>query len=238
MSASAEIIDKIKKLLRLSRSANPHEAALALQRALALAREHGVAVDSLNPDEQMKEKTVIHRETDGRQRMSYDKEYAVRIIQAFFHVTPVFNQRIVRPLGGRAYIEKFVTVVGTAADVEIALYVYGFLVHHFAFCWRKYRGRLRNRHAYVDGMFDGLYRKLFDAQPQPTERETKGNELVLAEHKCYIAAVIGKTSSIKLREADHDAHAARLAGWLKGQDTHIAPALRPSEEPAPLALHG
>ena len=55
MSATPEVIEKIKKLLRLARSSNPHEAQLALQRAMALAREHDVAVEGLNPDEQAKQ---------------------------------------------------------------------------------------------------------------------------------------------------------------------------------------
>lgn len=35
-------LDKIKKLLRLSQSANAHEAELAMQRAMELALKHGV----------------------------------------------------------------------------------------------------------------------------------------------------------------------------------------------------
>lgn len=236
MSASAEIIDKIKKLLRLSRSSNPHEAQLALQRALELARAHGVAVESLNPDEQAKEKTVTHRDTPARQRMSYDKEYAVRICGAFFRITPVFRNKVVRPAVGYPYLAKYVTFVGTAADVEIALYVYGFLVHHFAYCWRKFRGRLRNRHAYVDGMFIGLFCKLRDAQPEPTEREVKGNELVLAEHNAYIEAVIGATSSKEFGRPDHDAQAAKWAGYLQGQRTNILNPLKEGERTVTLAL--
>ena len=68
MSATPEILEKIKKLLRLARSANQHEAQLALARALELARAHDVAVDSLNADEQAKEKTITHGDTEARQR--------------------------------------------------------------------------------------------------------------------------------------------------------------------------
>lgn len=236
MSASPEIIDRIKKLLRLARSANPHEAQLAMQRALELARDHDVAVEGLNPDEQAKEKTVTHRDTEARQRMSYDKEYAVRIVGAFFHVSPVFNRKIVTPADGWPYEVQFVTFVGTASDCEIAIYVYDFLVHHFAWCWRKHRGRLRNRRAYVDGMFQGLFRKLHDALPEPTERQVRGNELALVEHDNYIAAWIGATEAKKFGRPDHDAHAARWAGYLQGQKTNIAPAIKPSQEPEPLAL--
>lgn len=233
MSASAQVIDKIKKLLRLARSSNQHEAQLAMQRALALAREHDIAVDSLNPDEQAKEKTITHRDSAEVQRMSYDKEYAVRIIQAFFHVSPVFNCRLVRPLDGYPYVARFVTFVGTAADAEIALYVYGFLVQHFAYCWRKHRGRLRNRHAFVDGMFLGLFYKLAENQPP---HHAKGNELVLAGHRSYIEAIVGKTEKSEFKEPDGDAKAAKYAGYIQGQNTNIAPALKPGESTAPAVL--
>jgi len=235
MSVSPEIIEKIKKLLRLSRSSNPHEAQLALQRALELARQHDVAVEALNPDAQAREKTVTHKDTDFSQRMSLEKRYAVKIVGAFFHVSPVFNEKIVRPVDGYPYVGKFVTFVGTAADVEIAVYVFNFLAYHFAYCWRKHRGRLRNRHAFIDGMYLGLFQKLHEALPQPSEREAKGNELALQEHENYIASTIGKTEPTEPIRPDRVTVAAMNAGYLQGLQTNILTPLKDGK-PAPLAL--
>ena len=165
MSAPTDIIEKIKKLLRLARSSNPHEAQLAMQRAMELAREHDIAVDSLNPDNQVKQKTVSHQDTGAKARLSYDQRYALVICQRFFHVTPVTRQKIQRD-GIYARLRNFITFVGTSSAIEIALYVFGFLVQHFAYCWRKYRGRLSNRHAFIEGMFQGFSGGRYQLKPE------------------------------------------------------------------------
>lgn len=43
----ARILDKLKKLLALSKSDNPHEAALALQRAQKLMGAYGISQSEL-----------------------------------------------------------------------------------------------------------------------------------------------------------------------------------------------
>lgn len=233
MSAGTDIIEKIKKLLRLSRSSNPHEAQLALARALALAREHGIAVEKLNPDEQAKENVVTHSDTEERQRLSYDMEYAIRICAAFFRISPVISNKVGTDRFGFPRVVKFTRFVGTASDVQIALYVYSFLVHHFAYCWRKHRGRLRNRHAFVDGMFHGIFNKLAEAQPEFISSE---HALVERTHQDYIEATIGKTTKHDCREPDGDAKAARWAGYLRGRETTIAAPLKDAAREKPLSL--
>ena len=235
MSASAEIIEKIKKLLRLARSSNPHEAQMAMQRALELAHEHDVAIDGLNPDVQAQVKKVTHQYTEPVIRFSYEKESAIRICQTFFKVTAVYCSTIIMrdgwPQRGRKVI-----FVGTATDIEIALYVYGFLTHHFSYCWRKHRGRLRNRQAFIQGMVAGIVYVLRQAQPKKTPEQIKGTELILVEHDSYISAVIGKTSVRKHLDPDHNASAAFNAGVNHGLTTNIVPALKPGDRTEMLTL--
>ncbi len=232
MSAPAEIIEKIKKLLRLSRSSNAHEAQLAMQRALELAREHEISVEGLNPDEAAREKAVTHRDSEEHLRISYDKEYAVRICCRFFHVRAIFV-KVITTRRGYPELGTKITFVGRRAELEIALYVYHFLLQHFGFCWRKHRGRCRNRHAFVDGMFHGLYAKLAEGEPP---RDAKGTELVLRELDTYVAAVVGETTRGEFRKPDHEANAAARAGWLAGQQTNIRTPLKGDGCAAPLAL--
>lgn len=231
MNASAEIIEKIRKLLRLSRSSNPHEARLAMQRALEMAREHDVSIEGLNPDEQSKEKTITHRSTADYRRIDYDKEYAVRICSRFFRITPIFVTDLAIRNGWPVEVKR-VTFVGTKSDLEIAFYVYGFLTHHFAFCWRKYRGRFRNRRAYVDGMFYGIYSTMEESEPERT-----GTELVISDHKSYISAVIGSTTASAYHRPDHEASAAAWAGYVQGRKTNICTALKSSDGESILALN-
>lgn len=226
MNATDDIVEKIKKLLRLARSSNPHEAQLAMERAMQLAREHEIAIEGLNPDDAAREKTVTHRDSEEHVRISYDKEYAVRICCRFFHVEAVWVKIIIRRDGWPQLGTK-ITFVGRRSDLEIALYVYHFLQHNFSFCWRKHRGRFRNRRAFVDGMFHGIYSRLREAEPP---RDTKGTELVVRELETYIAAIMGETTKGEYTEPDHNAHAARNAGWMAGRETSIRTPLNASAE--------
>jgi hypothetical protein len=235
MSTTSDIIDRIKKLLRLARSANPHEAQLAMQRAMELAAEHRVTIEGLNPDECAKEKATTHRDTRTFARINYDQRYALAICRLFFCVSTVECQ-VVRIVDGWPRSAWKSMIVGTPGDIEIAHYVFGFLTQHFAFCWRQFHGRFRNRHAYVHGMFLGLRDKLSEQMPAADTSAAKGNELVLADQKAYIAAVVGKTTSSPLGKPDHEAHAAAFAGYLQGKKTEIRSALKPSTTEQPLAL--
>jgi hypothetical protein len=220
MSAGSDIIERIKKLLRLARSSNPHEAQLAMQRALELAREHDVAVEGLNPDEQAKEKVVTHQDSDPTARLTYDQRYASAICGRFFRVSCI-EREVLRVVDGWPTVRRVMTFVGTATDIQIASYVYVFLVRHFAFSWRKHRGRLRNRHAFVDGMHHGLHVKLRASEPPASERQVKGTELALVENRNYITQFIGETQSRPLGRPDGHAMAASYAGFIQGQKTEI-----------------
>lgn len=244
MNACPEIIERIKKLLRLARSSNPHEAKLALARAMELAREHRVAVEGLNPDNAAKEKATTHRETVCVSRVNYDKRYALLIVRNFFRVTPVEVQKIILVKGWPKSAWKIV-FVGSVSDIEIGLYVYAFLTHHFNFCWqhraeiataRGNAGRLRNRHAFVHGMMLGIFSKLSEQMPAEKSAEATGLELMVQSHHGYISAVIGETSSHKVGAPDHAAHASAWAGYQAGLNTEIRPALKPSDSTGPLAL--
>jgi hypothetical protein len=235
MSVSTEIIEKIKKLLRLSRSSNPHEAQLALARALELARQHGVAVEGLNPDEQAKEKAVTHRDSEPVRRMSYDARYAATICQRFFRINAVERAKLTMVDGWPMRV-VYLMFVGTESDVEIALYVYNFLKHHFSYCWRKHRGRLRNRHAFVYGMTQGIFAKLLDAEPPAQPIEVKGNELAIDARRHYITALVGETVRKEWNPPSADAKAATWAGFVHGQKTSILNPLKEGERTTPLAL--
>jgi hypothetical protein len=231
MSAPAEIIERIKKLLRLARSANQHEAALAMEKAMALAAEHRVEVEKL--DVYHDAARVTHRDHEDRlARLSDEYQFAARICQRFFRVRCIVRNSWHTPEGKWLPVSReYIALVGTATDVEIALYVLGFLVHHFRFCWRHHRGRVRNRRAFLTGMFRGLHAKLAAAEP-PVPVES--HNALIVSHDAYIAAHIGKTTDRANRE-DDDAHAALLAGWHQGQKTQIHGGLKPGA-PAPLAL--
>ncbi len=226
----SDAIEKIKKLLRLARSSNPHEAKLALARAMALATEHDVEIEGLNPDECAQEKRLTHEETEPAARMSYDARYAWSICRSHFNVTTV-EMNCIRLVDGWPRRAVKLAVVGTPAAIVIARYVHAFLVQHFAFCWRRHRGRLRNRQAFVHGMFIGIVVQLNCERPS-----AKGTELVVRDRQDYIARHIGKTTCMPMGRPDHEAHAAARAGYSQGLNTRIRqPLAKGASEPLALS---
>ncbi|MDF7669854.1 DUF2786 domain-containing protein [Orbaceae bacterium ESL0721] len=82
-------IEKIKKLLALAKSTNPHEAALAMQRALKLMAEHNINsndVELSKINESMAERTP----TDSEKQPSYVGMLA-NVICSSFGVQGYFN---------------------------------------------------------------------------------------------------------------------------------------------------
>lgn len=231
MNTTAEILEKLRKLLRLARSSNAHEAALAMQKAMELAAEHRISLDQVNPDHQAPRFT--HREdADHFTRLPHEHQFAGMIVQRFFRVKTICRT-VCRP--GRddwPQRREVLALVGTETDVEIGLYVVGFLVHHFRFCWRHHRGRCRNRAAFMRGMFAGLYQKLKEAENPEPVATTSALQISM---KAYIAQHFGELKDKDTPGGGENASAALRAGYQQGRQTEIRGGLKPGA-PAPLAL--
>lgn len=229
----SEITEKIKKLLRMKRGGTAAEVETALNLARELAQKHGIDLDSVNPDEHTEEKPINHHDAFVGGRIQVECKYAGIICNKFFNVN-VFTRRI--RFSAWPYYRFALTFVGTDWDREIAGYVYRFLVGHFRREWNTKRGRCRNRHAFMDGMFDGLFIKLRDRQPTPEagvglihiERAAKRRELYVGQH---FGEMKGKSM-----KPDGNADQSRWRGFLAGQDTEIRPAVKDRNEAGQLLL--
>ncbi len=212
---TAAIIEKLKKLLRMKRGGTPDEIATALELARSLAEKHGIDLNGIDPDAPDREKRqpITHADIVIGGRIQWECNYASLICNEFFEVKVFVNQFAWRKSG--------LTFVGTAWDVEIAQYVYHFLVGHFRREWRDKRGRCRNRRAFMFGMLCGLASKLRARRP----KQSAGLGIVpvsaaLQERKNYIALHFGDLTQTKAAP-DSDAAAAENRGWQAGQDTEI-----------------
>lgn len=218
---SAEIIERLKKLLRLARSSNPHEAALAMEKAMELATEHRIALDQINPDHEAPRFTHRHHE-EHFVRLPHEHQFAANICKAFFRVRCIITTVCRAGRDGWPQRRETVVIVGTDTDVEIANYVLGFLVHHFRFCWRKHRGRCRNRYAFMHGMFLGLYSKLSEKYATPAGDQ---EQAIVVSMDTYVGEHLGKITSKGF--ASPTATAAHVAGWAQGRKTEIHNGLKP-----------
>jgi hypothetical protein len=211
------IIDKIKKLLRLGRSPNQHEAELAMQRAFELAEKHRVDVEALDLDE--REAAVVHEWFQVGARMSFLKKRALNIVIHFFHVDVCVS----RPR---------VVFVGRSTDIAIAHYVWAFLVTAGTRCLRAYEAEEKaarrkighnKRTSFVQGFIYGIANTLRRSKAQRVLTDSQ-SALVLAEdhaRAAHLADLIPEQKTLAI-EGPKRRHASALdAGYDAGRATSI-----------------
>lgn len=223
MTERATIIEKIKKLLRMKRGGTPDEIATALRMAQELAAKHGIALHTVNPDEEA-EKPVTHEDEVLGSRMSWESKYASLVCKQFFNVSVFKSVNAERT----KYVLRF---VGEEWDIQIAIYVYRFLCGHFRREWTTKRGRCRNRQAFLYGMFVGLCSKLRERQPATVQQPgIIAVDRRLARRENYIKQHFGELDS-KPVAPDGDASKAKWLGYVAGQATEIRPAVETVAKP-------
>jgi Protein of unknown function (DUF2786) len=222
-------IEKIRKLLRLSKSSNQHEAELALQRAMELAAKHAVDLNALRMDG---DDDIHHRWIPCGLRVSYEEKKAKSVARGFFQVTTCMSR-------GR-YL-----MIGEEAAMDVAEYVIGFLVktcRRFLSAFAKLeKGRKRRmtttkRASFIDGFFMGVISELHDHETKLL-KEYANLAIVLADgqakRNAKLNVVVGETITTTLAKKRQNLSAA-TSGWLAGKKTQINPALKASD--APFAL--
>lgn len=231
------IIEKIKKLLRMKRGGTAGEIDTALALAAELARKHGIDLNSVNPDEE-KGETITHFEEVLKLRLPLEAKFAAAICVNFFNV------QICHVAGGRIRKGDWTTLynhmmvfVGTDWDITVARYVFAFLQRHFRWCWnhRKNR-RLKNREAFLHGMFLGLAAKLEEARQKEVGTGLIHIDRAIQLRKDYLAKLFPNAKDTNLKPDDSDASAAKFAGVLAGRQTQIRPGLDKPATPPRAAL--
>jgi hypothetical protein len=223
---NSEIVEKIKKLLRLGQSTNPHEAALALERAFDLAARHHVDVSALELDDDV-EKLVSEWFKVG-ERLSFLQQRALALCVSFFNVAVC----VARPR---------VVFVGTPSDVTIAWYVYGFICQQGRSWLRVYeiderlarRRVTRNKRAnFVQGFIYGIALQVGNRRRQLVIEDSK-TAIVLAEQEkarnAYMDDVVPNRTLAK-RELKRELRGPLMTGFARGQETRINAPLRGPEK--------
>lgn len=226
------ILEKIKKLLRMKRGGTPDEIATALRLAQELAAKHGIDLENVNENDDHSgaedRLPITHVDAFKGNRIQFECQYVGLLIDQFFRVS-VFTSR--------DWYNHRLVFVGTDSNIQIATYVFKFLVGHFRRQWNTKRGRCRNRQAFLFGMYIGLSAKLRESieektasNPPQSEQALQVISRSLVRREDYIAKNFGEMSSKSLKP-DSNAEAAKWAGWVEGQKTEIRPGVSaPKEE--------
>ncbi|HEX5063014.1 MAG TPA: DUF2786 domain-containing protein [Kofleriaceae bacterium] len=162
-------LDKIRKLLALAGSDNQNEAEIAMRRAHELMLRHNIEQAATE-----RHYEVRHIGTPSLRANAVEADI-VGLLTEFFFVEVIRVGTYLPHEGRQAHIYE---VMGTHANVEMAVHVFQFLLATADRLWRENRGdaRVRNgrdRLSYQSGVIRGFREKLL------AERKTlKGTGLV------------------------------------------------------------
>lgn len=193
---SDSLVNKIRGLLRLTKSNNQHEAELAMQRAKALCVKYDLDLASIDPNKTKNtEEPIIKGDNVSLgKRMCVCQKWVSNLLQCHFNVKIIY-------FGNRRYGQHIV-FVGRKRDIDIATYLNEFLNREFLELWRQYYVKnkpmvtLEHRGGYIAGLATGLGEKISESQKN-TEEETfdqieyeRGNEGMEQVKNIYALAVI------------------------------------------------
>lgn len=163
------ILDKIKKLFALGQSGNEHEAALALQKAGNLLRQHNLSMAHL-----VQSNDLTHRTIDTkRQRMAVHLKVISSLLDGYFGVRVIHASQY-DPYQDK--VHKTIELMGTRENVAIAEHCYYFLEERVHTLWRSHQDHMVGdsrmaKKSYSLGLLAGFKEKLASEKkasaPQP-----------------------------------------------------------------------
>lgn len=206
-----KILDKIKKCMALSKSANAHEAAAALRQAQSLMRKHGITEDEVEALGYGSERVQIP--VQANIKLPLYLAYFIDLIKHAFGVEPVMGRS--RRLTDVSYD---VTYFGPVARVMMASYAH-------EVCWkamtRSYnewlkanpwrRGERGVRTGFYLGWIDEVRGKV--EAIGFTEDEKEKTELVIKNQNLKLSATRSAQMNIS--------RSANVAGAASAADFHI-----------------
>lgn len=223
----------------MKRGGTEAEVATAMALAAELARKHNIDLDGVNPDQDGPDRQPLSSiDAITSSRITWECKYAGLVCEQFFNVSMVLARSGAVKLRGWNLTTDFRLVfVGTRHDISIAQYVFDYLVGHFRRSWNnRSNKRLRNRRAFLYGMYHGLCYKL-DSQ---REKQEDGVGLIkldqqVALRKQYVSQIMGETTSESC-VPDCDAAASKRAGAVAGRSTEIRAGISGGDKPSTLLL--
>ncbi len=198
-----KLIEKIKKLLNLANSANPHEAELATVKANNLIMAHNLERLEEKPDEFTYHQRILSgKRTNGKVRAIYE------ILKEFF-VFPVISY------GKSGY---YLEVVGNKENVEVAEYVANFLDLELEKIWEAQKlSGISQKNSFMEGLAEEFIKKLRQEKEDFPERYlVKFNEVLQGQ----VALVYPRLSSRKFLNG-YGCEKAKNLGRLEGTNLKI-----------------
>ena len=230
------LLGKLKKLLNLSKSANIHEAELALQKATAMAAEAGIdlAMVSAKADSEAEKLEMVQDTAFSGKRLPSLQKYASWLLNKHFNVHVIYS-------GGR-YFGRTVNILGDKRDVEFAKFVNEFVQDDMQRRWEYYKKSngltVRMKDTFMYNLWRGLDSKLteakaaaetakFNAMPQEQVADTKARYgIVISDKKAAVQQFVNKTyprlSSTRVSVRNFSNSTVATDGYSVGRSMNIS----------------
>lgn len=212
------VLEKIRKLLALAGSANEHEAEIAMRRAHELMLRHNIehAKSSTASTYEVRQLGEPHKRANG---VDLD---IVGLLTEFFFVEVIRVPVYLPETGDHADVFE---VIGTTANIDMALHVFAFLRATAERLWQENRGDSRvksgrDRRAYQSGVVRGFREKLVFTSPRyarPSKTATESTELVWVDDAKLDAFFRARYPRIRRRRRSLPMSGAHAAGREAGR---------------------
>ena len=174
---------RIEKLMALGRSANEHEASLAMGKANELIEKYHLQGLAQGVERNYYCKIIQQK----KKRIAGYQKHICSILQEFFFVRVVLSQ-LYDPVATESF--KTIELFGTRENVTIAEYCYHFLENRLSLLWslnsKKFRGSTRTeKNSYYLGLLRGFSLKMREQkQTRRVEKaEVESKSLIVAEEQ-------------------------------------------------------
>lgn len=226
------LVEKIKKLLGLATSSNPHESDLAMAKARMLCAENDIDMAALELDRKQApvKEQFVRDDIHAGQRKNITQDAVTHILIAHFKVRIVYS-------GSREAGQR-ICIIGRASDVALATYINGFLNNEFMRRWHNFKeqnfSNTQERSAFIFGMRKGLDEKLTEAKNRAEQNKlnsmANGNAvqnqyaiMLVDENKARALAVIklvGQTKPVAAKKISGSMESLE-AGIQEGKKINI-----------------
>lgn len=221
MSTLDDVMRRVRKLLKLSRSDNPNEAAAAAAQAQKLLLQHGLEASELEGDESAEQISFLEK---FHERARLDK-WAMRLAGAIAEVNQC--RVLINTVRAGSRVRRSLRLVGHASDLAKARYLFDYYAAetrrlsrvHGTGCTAKWRDSFR--HGVVDTLSLALYRARREVRA-----EAAGSKALIrvdnrsAEVDRFVQSKVNTKSTVDPTPSNADV-SARIRGQIAGRD--IAP---------------
>lgn len=226
------VLEKLQKLLALSNSSNPHEAELAMQKALEISMQHNIDLAKVGIISDKVEEGFEKDRVSVSTKFSTMGKYINSILNKHFKVSILKS-------GYRG--QRVLWYVGKRSDIDTAKFVANFLDVTFTRLWISYKKKnnlsVKSKQSYLYGLYMGLDQKLNEKQKEVISKQDSATQnryaIVVQDFKKELQLAVndffGKTRSTTQTILTHNRDALN-SGISDGKNINISQPLGSSKE--------